>query len=143
MTSNRISYKLAESGQEIVRFGDFDAVYILLPMTEVKEGHQFISTQNLYELETNKKIHLDLHFQSPERWNDAQRRLYIKSVLRGTVPTPIVLAHVESCMNFLRSSSGSICISGCLVRRSCPIGQSLRKIEQSRFHMKHFINEDN
>lgn len=106
MTRNCISYKLAESGQEIVRFGDFDAVYILLPMTEVKEGHQFISTQNLYELETNKKIHLDLHFQSPERWNDTQRRLYIKSVLRGTVPTPIVLAHVESCMNFCKNTLG-------------------------------------
>ena len=50
---------------------------------------------------------------------------------------------VESCINFIRSTKENLCINGCLVRRSCPIGQSLRKIEQSKFHMKYFINEDN
>ena len=50
---------------------------------------------------------------------------------------------VVSCMNYIRSSSKKKCIHGCLVRRSCPIGQSLRKKEQSKFHMKYFINEDN
>ena len=49
---------------------------------------------------------------------------------------------VETCINFIRSTKENICINGCLVRRSCPIGQSLRKIEQSKFHMKYFINED-
>ena len=49
---------------------------------------------------------------------------------------------VESCINFIRSIQENLCINGCLVRRSCPIGQSLRKIEQSKFHMKYFINED-
>ena len=49
---------------------------------------------------------------------------------------------VETCVNFIRSSKENICINGCLVRRSCPIGQSLRKIAQSKFHMKYFINED-
>jgi len=49
---------------------------------------------------------------------------------------------VETCTNFIRSSKENICINGCLVRRSCPIGQSLRKIAQSKFHMKYFINED-
>ena len=41
---------------------------------------------------------------------------------------------------FITKSKNSICIDGCLVRRM-PIGKSYRKIEQSRFHMKHFINE--
>ena len=49
---------------------------------------------------------------------------------------------VETCTNFIRSSKENICINGCLVRRSCPIGQSLRKIDQSKFHMQYFINED-
>jgi len=49
---------------------------------------------------------------------------------------------VETCVNFIRSSKENICINGFLVRRSCPIGQSLRKIAQSKFHMKYFINED-
>ena len=48
---------------------------------------------------------------------------------------------VKSCMQFIKNSENSICMDGCLVRRGCPIGQSYRKIEQSRFHMKHFINE--
>ncbi len=48
---------------------------------------------------------------------------------------------VKSCMQFITKSKNSICIDGCLVRRECPIGKSYRKIEQSRFHMKHFINE--
>ena len=48
---------------------------------------------------------------------------------------------VKSCMKFITKSKNSLCIDGCLVRRKCPIGKSYRKIEQSRFHMKHFINE--
>ena len=70
-----------------------------IPRLEPDEGHQFITAQNLYDLENNNKIHLDLHFQSPERWGEGQRRAYMRSVLRGSIPTPIVLAHVPSCLN--------------------------------------------
>ena len=49
---------------------------------------------------------------------------------------------VEIYITFIRSTKENICINLCLVRRSCSIGQSLRKIEQSKFHMKYFINED-
>lgn len=73
---------------------------------EPQSGHQFISSINLYELETKNKIYLDLHFQSPERWSDVQRRAYIKSVLKGSTPTPIVLAHVKSCMDYCERKLG-------------------------------------
>ena len=72
---------------------------------------------------------------------------FIKNMVKNTSPCPVSAFRnnkydVETCINFIRSTKENICINGCLVRRSCPIGQSLRKIEQSKFHMKYFINED-
>ena len=52
--------------------------------------HSFVTFGNLVELEVQEKIYLELSFQSIERWSDKQRREYIKSILRGSVPTPIV-----------------------------------------------------
>ena len=42
---------------------------VQIPYLEPQAGHQFISVQNLYELEKSEKIFLDLHFQSLERWS--------------------------------------------------------------------------
>ncbi len=45
----------------------------------------------------------------------------------------------EKCGKFIRTAEGNVCREGCLVRRSCPVGQSLRQKEQSRFHMQAFL----
>lgn len=79
---------------------------VQIPYLEPQAGHQFISVQNLYELEKSEKIFLDLHFQSLERWSDVQRQAYMKSTLKGTIPTPIVLAHVKSCMDHCKRRLG-------------------------------------
>ena len=47
---------------------------------------------------------------------------------------------VERCKNYLRTPGGQDCKDGCLVRRSCPIGQNFRLREQSNFHMSAFLN---
>lgn len=44
-----------------------------------------------------------------------------------------------SCRDFVIRSDEDSCSSGCLVRRSCPIGKGLRATEQSKFHMSYFI----
>ena len=47
---------------------------------------------------------------------------------------------VTRCKDYLNTSGGQDCRDGCLVRRSCPTGQTLRTREQSNFHMKAFLN---
>ena len=47
--------------------------------------------------------------------------------------------NVPKCKAFLDTAPGSGCMdAGCLVRRSCPVGQNFRKPEQLAFHMKAF-----
>ena len=77
-----------------------------LDSEEFISKHSFVTFGNLVELEVQNKIYLELSFQSIERWSDKQRREYIKSILRGSVPTPIVLAHIESCMNYCAKTNG-------------------------------------
>ena len=77
-----------------------------LDSEEFISKHSFVTFGNLVELEVQNKIYLELSFQSIERWSDKQRREYIKSILRGSVPTPIVLAHIESCMNYCAKTKG-------------------------------------
>ena len=48
---------------------------------------------------------------------------------------------VMRCKEYLKTPSGQECRDGCLVRRSCPIGQNLRQKEPSNFHMRAFLNE--
>ena len=47
---------------------------------------------------------------------------------------------VIRCKEYLNTPSGQECRDECLVRRSCPTGQTLRIREQSYFHMKSFLN---
>ena len=47
-----------------------------------------------------------MSFQSEERWNDTQRRKYVKSLLSNSCPTPIVLADVQSCMKYCEDTYG-------------------------------------
>ena len=39
-----------------------------------------IPAKRIAELQNDDKIYLDLSFQSEERWNDTQRRKYVKSL---------------------------------------------------------------
>ena len=68
--------------------------------------HQRIPAKRIAELQNDEKIHLDLSFQSEERWNDTQRRKYVKSLLSNSCPTPIVLADVQSCMKYCEDTYG-------------------------------------
>ena len=43
------------------------------------------------------------------------------------------------CRAFVAKSVDEDCPSGCLVRRSCPVGNGLRETEQSKFHMSYFM----
>ena len=45
----------------------------------------------------------------------------------------------NSCRDFVVKSEEDSCSTGCLVRRSCPVGHGLRRPEQSKFHMSYFI----
>ncbi|MEM9641755.1 MAG: ferredoxin [Pseudomonadota bacterium] len=45
---------------------------------------------------------------------------------------------VPLCRSHLKTDAGSACLSGCLVRRACPVGQGLRSTAQSAFHMAAF-----
>ena len=45
---------------------------------------------------------------------------------------------VPKCKAFLETEEGRACRDGCLVRRACPVGHSLRLPEQSAFHMEAF-----
>lgn len=47
---------------------------------------------------------------------------------------------VPACKAHLGSPAGKACLSGCLVRRACPVGATLRSEAQSEFHMKAFIS---
>ena len=73
---------------------------------EVKIMHQRILAKRIAELQNDDKIYLDLSFQSEERWNDKQRRKYVKSLLSNSCPTPIVLADVQSCMKYCEDTYG-------------------------------------
>ena len=73
---------------------------------EVKTMHQRIPAKRIAELQNDDKIFLDLSFQSEERWNDTQRRKYVKSLLSNSCPTPIVLADVQSCMKYCEDTYG-------------------------------------
>ena len=68
--------------------------------------HQRILAKRIAELQNDDKIYLDLSFQSEERWNDKQRRKYVKSLLSNSCPTPIVLADVQSCMKYCEDTYG-------------------------------------
>lgn len=47
--------------------------------------------------------------------------------------------NVPKCKAFLDTAAGSGCMgAGCLVRRSCPVGQDIRRPAQLAFHMKAF-----
>jgi epoxyqueuosine reductase len=48
---------------------------------------------------------------------------------------------VAKCKSHITSHSGQECQSGCIVRKSCPIGSDLRLPEQSNFHMKSFVKD--
>lgn len=45
---------------------------------------------------------------------------------------------VPACHAHLDRDEGAACLSGCLVRRACPVGQGLRPEAQSAFHMAAF-----
>lgn len=46
---------------------------------------------------------------------------------------------VSDCHNHLATTDGGPCMSGgCLVRRSCPVGEGIRDVEQSAYHMAQF-----
>ncbi|WP_232823032.1 ferredoxin [Oceanibium sediminis] len=45
---------------------------------------------------------------------------------------------VAACHDFIDTTAGADCLSGCLVRRACPVGQGLRPEAQSAFHMAAF-----
>ena len=62
--------------------------------------HERFNFIDLANSQNSNRIFLDLSFQSEERWNDKQRQKFIKSVLANRCPTPIVLAVVESCMEY-------------------------------------------
>ena len=49
---------------------------------------------------------------------------------------------VKRCIDYISTSSGKDCLSGCLVRRSCPYGSSLQPPDQSAFHMNSFLKTD-
>ena len=49
---------------------------------------------------------------------------------------------VPACHAHLDTSDGASCLSGCLVRRACPVGQDLRPRAQSAFHMQAFHRSD-
>ncbi len=46
---------------------------------------------------------------------------------------------VEKCQKYVKDSYASPCRQGCLVRQSCPVGQTFREKEQSSFHMQAFL----
>lgn len=45
---------------------------------------------------------------------------------------------VPACHTHLDQPQGHDCLSGCRVRRACPVGQGLRPVAQSAFHMASF-----
>ena len=47
----------------------------------------------------------------------------------------------KRCRDFVVKSEEDSCSTGCLVRRSCPVGHGLRRPEQSKFHMSYFIKK--
>lgn len=69
-------------------------------------AHEHMLCSELAAHQNNNNIYLDLGFQSEERWSDKQRQNFMKSVFRNFVPSPIVLAHVESCMNYCATTYG-------------------------------------
>ena len=46
---------------------------------------------------------------------------------------------VEKCQKYVQKLLNDSCMQGCLVRRSCPVGNFLRPQEQSSFHMQSFV----
>jgi len=68
------------------------------------------TTWPIYELaerQDNDEIHLDLAFQSIERWSKASMLAYLNSVFSGFTPNPVILAHVESCMKYCEELLGT------------------------------------
>ncbi len=60
---------------------------------------------------------------------------------RSACPAQALTANgydVPACHAHLDRAQGADCLSGCLVRRACPVGHGRRKAAQSRFHMKAF-----
>lgn len=60
----------------------------------------------LATMQDGEEIFLDLGFQSSERWSKASGLAYLNSVFRKFTPHPIILAHVESCMNHCEQRLG-------------------------------------
>ncbi len=48
---------------------------------------------------------------------------------------------VPTCKAHVASPEGAACRTGCLVRRACPVGPTLRLPQQSAFHMKAFLGD--
>ena len=46
---------------------------------------------------------------------------------------------VKKCQQYVQKLGNDSCRQGCLVRRSCPVGDFLRPQEQSSFHMQAFV----
>jgi epoxyqueuosine reductase QueG len=47
---------------------------------------------------------------------------------------------VETCVDHVASDSAGMCLTGCLARRACPVGQAyIYEPEQARFHMDAFL----
>ena len=49
---------------------------------------------------------------------------------------------LPACHAYLDTRDGNACMSGCLVRKACPIGADLRPQAQSAFHMSAFHRSD-
>ena len=45
----------------------------------------------------------------------------------------------KKCIEYISSTTNKECLSGCLVRRSCPYGSNLQTSDQSSFHMNSFL----
>ena len=60
---------------------------------------------------------------------------------RTACPVSALTAHgydVDACHAYLDTAPGADCMSGCLVRRACPVGKGLRPAAQSAYHMSRF-----
>jgi len=78
-------------------------------MTALQRSTTDPTSWTIHDLATRQdedEIHLDLAFQSIERWPKAARLAYLNSVFSGFTPNPIILAHVESCMNYCEELLG-------------------------------------
>ena len=50
--------------------------------------------------------------------------------------------NAKKCIEYISKSKNKECLSGCLVRKSCPYGSNLQPSNQSLFHMNSFLKTD-